>query len=241
MIAGADEQTQVKEILARLSRWGSRANLEGMARYGIDTSNAYGVPLSRLRGIARGIRRDHSLAMALWETGNREARVVAFLIADPAALTRPQMNRWARQSGSWDICDGCCIHLFRKSPLAWDRARSWTRQSPEFVKRAGFALLASLVVHDKQAPDERFAEMLPVIEEAAGDGRNFVRKAVNWALRTIGKRNGNLRIPAIETARRLASRPEASARWIGRDALRELESRAPARQPQVKRIARRKK
>ncbi len=212
----------VQEILKKLRGWGSAENIAGMARYGITVRDAYGVPMGRVKELARELGRDHKRAMELWKTGNREARLLAALTADPKLLTVAEMDRWVRDFDSWDVCDGCAIHLFRKSPLAWQQALKWMGQKGEFVKRAGFALIASLTVQDKKAPDETFLEVLPIIEAAAVDERNFVKKAVNWALRQIGKRNPELRAAAIEVAARLTDRPEASARWVGNDALREL-------------------
>ena len=205
----------VQEILKKLRGWGSAENVAGMARYGISVRDAYGVPMGRVKELARELGKDHKRAMELWKTGNREARLLAAMTSDPKVLTAAEMDRWVRDFDSWDICDGCAIHLFRKSPLAWEQALKWTTSKHEFVKRAGFALIATLAVHDKKAPDETFLEMLPIIEAAAEDDRNFVKKAVNWALRQIGKRNHELRVAAIEVAGRLDN-------WVGRDALREL-------------------
>ncbi len=214
-----------KRVVRKLREWGSEENLAGMARFGIDTSHALGVPLSRLRPLAKELGRNHELALALWNTGVREARVVAFLCDDPRKVTRGQANQWARESGSWDVCDGMIIHLLRKTPFAWELAERWARQKQQWVRRAGFVMIASLVVHDKGAPDARFLEFLPLIEEYAVDDRNFVKKAVNWALRQIGKRSPELRSEAIEVAERLAGSESAAARWVGKDALRELRTK----------------
>jgi 3-methyladenine DNA glycosylase AlkD len=207
------------DILKKLRALGSEENRTGMARFGINSANAFGVPMTPVRQLARELKSDHQLAHDLWATGNREARILAALIADPMQLTRAEMDRWVRDFDSWDICDNAAIHLFRKSPHAWEQALKWARMKPEFTRRAGFAMLA---VHDKHAPDETFLEVLPLIEEFAIDDRNFVKKAVNWTLRQIGKRNPELRNAAIEVAIRLAEARKPSARWIGRDALREL-------------------
>lgn len=193
-----------------------------MARFGIDTQNAFGVGVTVLRGVAKKLGRDHALAWELWDTGVREARIVATLVADPSAMTRRQMERWARGLTSWDVCDGCCMDLFRKTPFAGDKALQWSSRKPEFVKRAGFALMATLAVHDKSAADENFFALLPVIERESWDGRNFVKKAVNGALRQIGKHNPARRRAALKTALRLAKSETRSARWIGTDAAREL-------------------
>ena len=212
----------VQTIRTRLRGWGSAENVAGMARFGISVTDAYGVPMGKIKELARELGRDHARALELWETGNREARLLAALTADPKAMTRAQMDRWASQFDSWDVCDGCAIHLFRKSPFAWEQAWKWARKKPEFVRRAGFAMIATLAVHDKRAPDETFLEVLPLIEAAATDERNFVKKAVNWSLRQIGKRNPELRVAAMDVATRLSRAASVSAKWIGKDALREL-------------------
>jgi 3-methyladenine DNA glycosylase AlkD len=212
----------VQAILKKLRALGSADNVAGMARYGIAVRDAYGVPMGEIKELARELGKDDRRAMELWMTGNREARLLAAFTVDPQTLTGTQMDQWAHDFDSWDVCDGCAIHLFRKSPLAWEKALQWTEKKPEFVRRAGFSMIATLAVHDKKAPDETFLEILPRIEAAATDDRNFVKKAVNWALRQIGKRNPELRTAAIEVAARLAKRPEAAARWVGKDALREL-------------------
>jgi 3-methyladenine DNA glycosylase AlkD len=219
----------VRAILRELESHGSATNRAGMARFGIDTSDAYGVPLSRLRLIARRIGRDHALALQLWDTGVREARLLAVFIADPKVMTRAQMDAWVSQIASWDVCDGASNDLFRKTPFAWQAARAWSRRKPEFVRRAGFVMMAVLAVHDKQAPDGQFRALLPRIEAAASDERNFVKKAVNWALRQIGKRNPALRREAVRVAGRLAASDSASARWVGRDALREFARKSDKR------------
>jgi 3-methyladenine DNA glycosylase AlkD len=213
---------QVDEVLQIIRSLGTPENVAGMARFGINTQNAFGVGVTVLRGVAKKIGRDHDLALKLWDNGSREARIVASLIADPAAVTRVQMERWVRDLDSWDVCDGCCMDLFRKTPFAWDKALQWSARKPEFVKRAGFALMATLAVHDKSAANGKFLALLPAIERESSDGRNFVKKAVNWALRQIGKRNPVLRKAALRTAARLAKSETRSARWIGKDALREL-------------------
>lgn len=202
---------------------GSAENVTGMARYGITVTNTFGVPMGGVKLLAKELGRDHALALKLWKTGNREARILAAFLADPKGITPAQMDAWVRDFDSWDVCDGCAIHLFRKSPHAWGLAWKWAGKQPEFVRRAGFAMFATLAVHDKKAADETFLEVLPLIEEMAVDERNFVKKAVNWALRQIGKRNPVLRKAAIEVSARLATRPEAPARWVGKDALRELQ------------------
>jgi len=211
-------------LLAELRGLGSAENLAGMARFGIDPADAYGVPDTAIRPMARRVGRNHALALALWDTGVREARVLAIFIADPARMTSREMDRWAAQIHSWDICDGCAIHLFRKSPLAWKKALAWSRRKPEFVRRLGFAMFATLAVHDKAAPDKRFLEVLVMIENTAEKvPKKYEMKGVNWALRQIGKRNPRLCRRALAVSRRLAKSSDPAARWIGKDALRELQ------------------
>jgi 3-methyladenine DNA glycosylase AlkD len=217
--------TSVKAILAELKAHADPRTVEGMARYGIRSAKAYGVPGPVVRAIARRAGRDHDLAARLWAIGILEARAVAALVDDPALVTGEQMERWARDFDSWAICDHVCGRLFDRAPLGWRKAAAWTRRKGEYVKRAGFGLMAWLAVHDKKAPDERFLLFLPLIERGASDDRNMVKKAVNWALRQIGKRNLALNREATACAERLPSIGPAG-RWIAADALRELRSTA---------------
>lgn len=210
-----------EDVMERLASLADSRNVEGMARFGISTTNTLGISVTTLRAIAKEIGRDHDLALRLWDSGVHEARMLATLVDDPRAVTEEQAERWALDFDSWDICDGCCM-LFRRTPFAWEKAREWSARPEEFVKRAAFALMATLGVHNKQVPDERFLELLPIIEREAGDERNFVRKAVNWALRQVGKRNPRLNLAAVETARRIRAGGTKSGRWIAADALREL-------------------
>jgi 3-methyladenine DNA glycosylase AlkD len=210
------------DIVARLEALGSPENRAGMARFGIDTSRALGISVTQLRAVAKELPRDRALAQKLWETGIHEARLLATMVDDPGAVDVRQMEAWSAEFNSWDLVDQCCSNLFVKTPWAVPKATEWTRRGEEFVKRAGFALIASLAIHDKKAPDEVFERFLPLIEAQAGDDRNFVKKAVNWALRQIGKRNRSLNLRAIAVAERLEERDERAARWIGRDALKEL-------------------
>ena len=209
-------------ILSSLHAMENAANREGMARYGIATENALGVSMPFLRGMAKKIGKDHALAGELWDSGIHEARILACLIDDPRKVTSEQMEVWVADIDSWDVCDQCCSNLFDKTPFAWEKAVEWSGREEEFVKRAGFVLMAALAVHDKKAGDERFFPFFPLIIREAGDERNFVRKAVNWALRQLGKRNTRLHRKAIEVAEELAGTVSRSARWIGKDALREL-------------------
>ena len=196
-----------------------------MARYAIGANRGVGVSVGDLRELAKEIGRDHELALALWPTNVYEARMLVPFIADPTRVTPALMNRWVRDFDSWAITDALCFHLFDKTPHAWAKISQWSTRRPEFEKRAAFALLASVALHDKKAPDKPFLAALKLIEREADDPRNFVKKGVNWALRGIGKRNQKLRIAAIRVATRLASSESSAARWCGKDALRELSSR----------------
>jgi 3-methyladenine DNA glycosylase AlkD len=216
-----------REILDHLRSIAVPANLAGMARYGIRTDHALGVPMPAMRALARRVGRDHALAGELWDSGIHEARIMAALVDEPAKVTARQLDAWVKDMDSWDVCDQACNNLFRRTPHAWGKARQWARSRAEFTRRAAFALMASLAVHDKAAGDAEFLALLPLVERAAGDERNFVKKAVNWALRQIGKRNAPLRAAAIACARRIAAQGGKAARWIASDALRELTGRAP--------------
>jgi 3-methyladenine DNA glycosylase AlkD len=209
-------------ILAELRSQANPANVDGMARYGIRSANALGIAAPVLEEIARRVGRSHEVAVALWASGVFEARALAALVDDPAAVSEAQMEEWAGAFDSWAICDAVCSKLFDRTPFAWKKAVAWSRRREEYVKRGGFVLMAALAVHDKTAPDARFLRFLPIMEREATDGRNFVRKAVNWALRQIGKRNPALNRRAVQAARRIARQPASSARWIAADALREL-------------------
>lgn len=222
----ADVSARVQQILRWLESRGTQRNREGMARYGIRSARAFGVSMETMRPLVRNLGRDHRLALALWETGWHEARVLAAFVDDPAAVTPAQMESWVADFDNWAVCDSTCIHLFDRTPYAVAKVRQWSRRRPEFVRRAAFALIAGLAVHDRNLPDEIFLGFLPLIERAADDDRHFVKKAVSWALRQMGKRSRTLHAPAIALARALAERHEPSARWIGRDALRELSSAA---------------
>jgi len=216
------------EIVERLRALGDPRNVEGMRRFGIniDSHTGFGVALPALRKIAKEAGRDHALALELWDTGIHDARHIAGMVADPAKTTKREMERWVRDLNSWDICDGACFDLFRHTPYAYDKAHEWATRKREFERRAAFALMAGLAVSDKQAPDEKFLAFLPPIEAASGDDRNYVRKAVNWALRQVGKRNAALNRAAISSAERIAATGTRSGRWIAADALRELRSEA---------------
>ncbi len=217
--------SDVETVVRWLERRGTRRTREGMADFGIQSTKSFGVSVTTMRPFARTLGRDHALALALWDTGWLEARIIASLIDDPAEVTPAQMEHWVADFDNWAVCDSACF-LFDRTPHAWKKIPVWSRRKPEFVKRAAFATLAGLAVHDKRADDAAFQKLLPLIERAADDERNFVKKAVNWALRQIGKRNIALNEAAIAVARGLVTRTEAQARWIGHDALRELTSEA---------------
>lgn len=196
-----------------------------MVGFGINPDRALGVRIPDLRRLAKQVGTDHSLALGLWKTGIHEARILASMIDDPAAVTERQMESWAGDFDSWDLCDQCCGNLFDRTPFAYGKAVDWAGRDEEFVKRAGFALMAWAAVHDKTADNGTFLEFLPIVEREADDDRNFVKKAVNWSLRQIGKRNRWLHRAALDVAKRLAARNDSRpARWIGTDAVRELTS-----------------
>lgn len=212
------------KILDRLKSLADPGGAEGAARYGIHAPNVWGVSAPNLRRLAKEVGEDHTLAAELWRTGVHDARILATLIDDPAEVTIRQMERWALDFNSWAVCDAACCILFDKTPHAWDKAIEWIDRQEEYVKRAGFVLMAALAVHDKKTPDERFEMFLPLIATRATDERNFVKKAVNWALRQIGKRSRRLNEAAVRTAQQIRQIDSKPARWIAADALRELTS-----------------
>jgi 3-methyladenine DNA glycosylase AlkD len=216
----------VERVVAELRRLGTKRNVEGMARYGIRAAKVFGVSKPKLDALAREIGKNHSLGLALWATGIQDAKILAGLISEPGKVTASQMELWVRDFDNWDTCDGTCCHLFVFAKDAWPKAFAWTKREEEFQKRAGFALAAYLAYRDKSAGDTKHLKFLKVIEREARDERNFVRKAVNWALRNIGKRNPRLNRAAIAAARRLMKKESRAARWIAADGLRELEGDA---------------
>jgi 3-methyladenine DNA glycosylase AlkD len=220
---------EVQSAIDWLKRHSLKATRDGMARYGIPSDNAFGVTMANMKVLAKLLGKDHELAAALWETGWYEARMLTSFVDEPALVTSAQMDRWCRDFNNWGICDTVCFHLFDRTPHAWKKVEQWSGKREEFVKRAAFALLWGLTVHDKQASDAQFAKGLQLIERAATDDRHFVKKSVNMALRAIGKRNQALNVAASAVARRLADSSAASSRWIGKDALRELTSPALSR------------
>jgi 3-methyladenine DNA glycosylase AlkD len=209
-------------VVGEIRRRRNPAALPGMSRFGIETSKAFGVSLPELRRLSSAIRKNHDLAEQLWKTAFHEARLLAGMIDDPSKVSEAQMEEWAMDFDSWDIVDGTCGNLFDKTPFAVRKAHEWSHRPEEYVKRAGFVLMAELAVHDKKAADSIFLEFLPDIIRESVDGRNFVKKAVNWALRQIGKRNANLNLVAVKTAERIRKVDTRSAKWIANNALREL-------------------
>lgn len=214
--------SRAKAAVASLKRLGSKAGRDGMARYGLPSTNAFGVPMHAIQKLAKTLGRDHALAEALWNTGWYEARLLAAYVGEPERVTPAQMDRWCGDFDNWGTCDTVCFVLFDRTPHAFAKIAKWSKRKDEFGKRAAFALLASVALHDKAAKNSAFTKCLPLIEQASADERNFVKKGVSWALRGIGKRNGELRAEALEVARRLSASSDAAARWIGKDALRDL-------------------
>jgi len=224
--AAADDP---EAVVAALKAMGSERTREGMARYAIPSDKAFGVTVGELRGFAKRLGPSHALAAALWDSGWYEARMLACFVDEPALVTPAQMDLWCRDFDNWAICDTACFHLFDRTPHAFGRVSAWSKRRPEFVRRGAFALLASLALHDKQSGDEPFLRTLPLIDAAASDERNFVKKAVSWALRGIGGRNRELSVAALALGERLAASAEPTERWVGKDVLRELSKPAAQR------------
>ena len=221
--------TTLSEVMGMLNAHADPAQLDGMSRYGITTTKRLGVNVPQMRKIAKECGKDHSLALALWDTGIAEAMIVASMIDVPAQVTDQQMEDWVKDFNSWDVCDQVCMNLFEKTALAWQKVRDWSEREEEYVKRAAFALIACLAWHDKGAPDENYIRLIPLIQTGSTDGRNYVKKAVSWALRNIGKRNSTLNVVALQTAQDLKEMESKPARWIGSDAVRDLTSDATKR------------
>jgi 3-methyladenine DNA glycosylase AlkD len=215
---------EFEQIITELENLSNPEDVEGMARFGIDSSKAYGVRMPELTRIARKTGKNHGLALKLWQHGYTESRILASLIEDPGQVTEKQMERWALDFNSWDVCDQCCMKLFRKTPYAYQKIMDWSSRDELFVKRAAFTLIATLAVHDKKADDNKFTRLFPIIIRESNDERNYVKKAVNWALRQIGKRNLTLNTKAIQIAEKINVMDSKSAKWIAKDALRELKS-----------------
>ncbi|MCX6136047.1 MAG: DNA alkylation repair protein [Ignavibacteriales bacterium] len=226
----------IPELLGVLEKAGSREVVRGQARFGVVVEKSYGVTAPKLRVLAKSIGKNHRIAAALWKTGIHDAQMLAALVDDPSKVTEVQMERWVRQIRSWDLCDNCCCVLFDKTPFVRKKAIAWSRAEGEYVKRAGFVLMAALAVHDKAALDEDFLPFFECIVAECSDGRNFVKKAVNWSLRQIGKRNLVLNVLALKTAARVAMQQSSAARWIAADAIRELRSAPVQRRLQQKEL-----
>lgn len=222
--------------IAALKRLANQRTLAGMARYAIPSDHAFGVPMKAIQELGKRLGRSHRLAADLWKSGWYEARTLAAFVEEPQRVTAAQMDRWARDFDSWAICDTVCFKLFDQVPHAFEKVEHWAGRHEEFVKRAAFALLASLALHSKDQ-DERFIGTLTLIERAAADERNFVKKGVSWALRAFGRRGPALRAAATQLARRLAASAQPAERWIGKDALRDL-TRARATRKQARRTTR---
>jgi 3-methyladenine DNA glycosylase AlkD len=218
-----------QEIIKLLKSLSNPKAAEGMARFGINPKGTLGVSIPHLRKIAKAVGKDHKVASQLWKSGIHEAKLLAAFIDDPSLVSLKQMEKWVNDFDSWDICDQVCSNLFDRTPFAYKKAVEWAGRQEEFVKRAGFVLMAALAVHDKTAGEGEFEKFLSVIKREASVGRNFVKKAVNWALRQIGKRNARLNRLALKTAGEIQKLHSESARWIAADAIRELESEAVQR------------
>jgi 3-methyladenine DNA glycosylase AlkD len=228
-------EEQTRDAVDWLKGHGTKATRDGMARYAIPSDRAFGVSVSNIQVLAKRLGRSHDLADALWNTGWYEARLLASYVDDPARVTAAQMDRWCRDFDNWGVCDTVCFVLFDRTPHAWRKVEQWSSRREEFIKRAAFALLWGLTVHDKSAGDDAFRRGLLLVEGGATDERHFVKKAVNMALRAIGKRNSVLHAAAVDVARRLSESSQDAARWVGKDALRELTSAAVTRRLAAKR------
>ena len=218
-----------EKIIRKLKSQANKKNVEGMARFGINPKNTLGVSVYIIREMAKNIPKSHLLAARLWRSRIHEARMLAGFIDQPAKVTEKQMERWVKEFDSWDICDQVCSNLFDRTPYAYKKAREWSRRKEEFVKRAGYVLMAALSVHDKKASDSVFVKFYPLIKKGSIDERNYVKKAANWALRQIGKRNIRLNRSAIRIGKEIQKIDAKSARWIAADALRELQSKKVSR------------
>jgi len=214
--------TQVQDALSSLEQMRTQKDFDNLARFGITAKKAYGVSMANIQKLAKRLGRSHELAAELWDTGWYEARMLTAFVDEPERVTSAQMDRWCRDFDNWGIVDTLCFKLFDRTPHAWKKIEQWHDKRAEFVKRASFALLASVALHDKSAGDEPFVESLSFIERAATDDRNFVKKGVSWALRSVGRRNRALKAAAVKLSRSLVDSEAPSARWIGKDALREL-------------------
>jgi 3-methyladenine DNA glycosylase AlkD len=221
--------TTVNDVLKKLKAKAGPDQLDGMARYGMTVENRLGVAVPEMRKMAKEIGKNHQLAMNLWKTGVPDAMIVASMVDIPEEVTEEQMEAWVKDFNSWDVCDQVCMNLFEKTPLAWKKARDWSTREEEFVKRAAFTLIACLAWHNKEAADDTFIQLIPLIKKETTDERNFVKKSVNWALRNIGKRNPRLNKIALKAAKEIKNMDSKSAKWIASDAIRDLTSDATKR------------
>lgn len=212
------------EVISLLKKMSIPKNVEGMARFGINPKNNLGISIYKLRPLGKKIGKNHELSLKLWSSGIHDARLLAVFIEDPKLVTEEQMDSWAKDFDSWDVCDQACTSLFDSTPHAWKKVYEWAGRSEEFVKRAAFSIIAGLAVHDKKASDEKFEELCKLIKRESTDERNYVKKAINWALRNIGKRNLNLNKKAVDVAKKIKKIDSKSAKWIANDAIRELTS-----------------
>lgn len=215
-----------QRIVKKLKAQANPRNVAGMAKFGINPNNTLGVSIPVLRKMAKDIGKNHSLALELWDSGIHEARILAGFIEEPGMVTEKQMESWAKDFDSWDVCDQVCSNLFDKTLFAYTKAIEWSNNNREFVKRAGYVLMACLAVHDKKANGSKFMKFFPLIVKGASDERNFVKKAVNWALRQMGKRSPGLNKEAIKTVKKIQAIPSKSASWIAADTLREFKLKA---------------
>jgi 3-methyladenine DNA glycosylase AlkD len=212
----------VESVMAWIRKTGSPKVRSGMARYGLPTENAVGIPVGMMRAEAKRIGPNHALALGLWKTSNFEAQLMAAMLGEPDRLTPAQMDAWCRDFDNWGTVDTACFTLFDRSPHGWKMARKWSKEKGEFQKRAGFVMMACLAAHDKTAKDAAFLKFLPIIEKGASDDRNFVKKGVSWALRHLGHRNAVLHAAAVKTATKLSKSDHPTERWVGKDALRDI-------------------
>jgi 3-methyladenine DNA glycosylase AlkD len=217
---------EAQAAVAQLKSHATKATLDGMARYGLPSENALGVPVSKIQVVAKKLGKDHALVDALWETGVYEARLLTAYVGEPAKVTAGQMDRWCDDFDNWGVVDTLCFVLWDRTPVAWGKIEPWVKRKDEFGRRAGYVLIACLAAHDGEAGDAEFLRVLPLIERGAEDDRNFVKKGVSWALRMVGRRNVVLNKAALEVAQRLAESDHAAKRWIGKGAVKELTSPA---------------
>jgi 3-methyladenine DNA glycosylase AlkD len=214
----------VKDIVEKLKSKANPDNLKGMARYGISTANRLGNSIPFLRELAKEIEKNHKLALELWKKGIDETRILASMIGEENKLTEAQCEKWVVDFNSWDVCDQVCMNLFKKLPFVEKKIKEWSKKEEEFVKRAAFSLIACIAVYDKEKPDNEFIKFFSVIKKASTDERNYVKKAVSWALRNIGKRNKNLNKEVIKFAKKLEKTDSKSAKWIAKDTLRDIQN-----------------